>query len=101
DDAVEPEHLETPQPHLRDLRVAGGVRELEALHVLLEEGPSLDERAFMDLLAVPQEHVECDEPRGRLRREPLDARLRRMQPQLHEIELEAALLFDHDLAVER
>src|SRR5438093_1702568 len=101
DDAVEAEHLKALEPHLRLLHVARDLRQFEARHVLLQERSPFGQRTLVKWLAVPKEHVERDELRGRLRGEFADARLGGMEAQLHEIELEPPVLLDDDLAVER
>ena len=54
----------------------------------------------MDRLTFPEQQVEDDEVRGDLGRELAHARLCRVQPHLHRIEVEHAVSGDHDLAVE-
>src|SRR5581483_3990370 len=99
DDAVQPGRLQTgePLPSLR--RVARGGRDGEAEQ--LEALAPLDQRPPPDGLARPQEEVERDEAGGRLAGQRADATLGRMQPRLQQVELEAAGLLEHDLAVER
>src|SRR5262249_12125048 len=48
----------------------------------------------------PDQHVEDDELRRYLRRQLLDARLRRMEARLHRVEVDRTVARDHDLAVE-
>ena len=73
----------------------------ESIHELpLELLAPLLERQLVDRLALPQEDVERDEPRRDLRRELADPALRRVQPQLHRVEVESPLLRDDDLTVE-
>ena len=59
------------------------------------------ERLLVDRLAVPEQQVEDDEVGRDLRRQLAHARLRRVQPHLHRVEVEDAVACDHDLAVER
>ena len=54
----------------------------------------------MDRLALPPENVEGDELRRNLGRQLADPTLGRVQSQLHRVEVEDAVTFDHDLAVE-
>ena len=51
--------------------------------------------------ALPDEHVERDEPSRDLGRELVHAALGRVQPRLHRVEVEDAVALDDDLAVER
>ena len=51
--------------------------------------------------SLPDEHVEGDEAGGDLGRELVDTALGRMEPHLHGVEVEDAVAFDDDLAVER
>ena len=55
----------------------------------------------MELLALPEQDVEDDELRRDLGGELSNPALRGVEPQLHRVEVEPALLRDHDLAVER
>ena len=67
----------------------------------LSEGrPALGERGAPVLLAVPDEHVECDEARRDLPRQLPYAALGRVEPGLHRIEVEHPVPDDHDLPVE-
>src|SRR5207302_564622 len=66
----------------------------------LEFRPALLERLLVDRLAFPEQEVEHDEVRRDLRGELAHARLRRMQPHLHRVEVEYAVAGDHDLAVQ-
>ena len=62
-DAVEAEHLEPLEPHLGLVDIARDLRELEALDVLFEECATLRQRLLVKRHAVPEQHVEGDEPR--------------------------------------
>ena len=55
----------------------------------------------MQRLALPEQDVEHDELSRDLRGQLPDPALRGVQPHLHRVELELALLCDDDLAVER
>src|SRR5581483_4412729 len=99
DHAVKADRVESVEPPLRLLRVARGGRDLELQ--LLEQLAALRERLLPDRLALPEEHVEGDEARRRFGRELVDAARRGMQSHLQQVELEPALVLDHDLAVER
>ncbi len=101
DHAVEPERLEAVEPGARLGEVAGGRGEPEALGHPFELGPTLLEWALPDRRALPDEHVEDDEGRRNLGREPPDPRFGRMEPHLHRVEVDRSVADDHDLAVER
>ena len=55
----------------------------------------------MQLLALPEQDVEDDELRRDLGRQLSNPALRGVEPELHRVEVELALLRDHDLPVER
>ena len=69
-------------------------RRVDALAPLLE-------RQLPDRLPVPEQNVEHDVLGRDLGGEPAHARLGRVQPHLHRVEVEHAVARDHDLAVER
>ena len=101
DHAVEPERLEAVEPAAR-------LGERRASPARAESRASASTRArrsssgsFHTGSPSQSEHVEDDVLRRDLRRQPADARLRRMKPHLHRVEVERAVAGDHDLAVER
>ena len=103
DDAVEPE-----RPRARRASRARrpgrrvGRRECEALARPARARRAAPRAAAASTgFALPEEHVEGDEPRRDLRGELVDAALGRVQPHLHRVEVERAVAVDHDLAVER
>ena len=100
DHAVEAERLEPVEPRAGVGEVARRRRDPEPVERLDARAPLL-ERQLPDRLAVPDQHVEDDELGGDLRRQLPDARLGRMEPRLHRVEVERAVARDHDLAVER
>ncbi len=67
---------------------------------LFERVTPLALRPIHDRLAIDGQQIEADERRRHHLRELLDARRRRMQPQLQRIEIQGAVLRDHDLAVD-
>jgi hypothetical protein len=98
DHAVEPRDIETLEPVLRDVRIAGRGRDvirkpLDVLSPLLE-GP------VVHRLAVPKKHVEADERRRHLSRQLANAALGGMEAHLQRVEVERAAPLDHDLAVD-
>jgi hypothetical protein len=54
----------------------------------------------VDRLALPQQHVERDVLGRDFGGKLADAALGRVKPKLHRVEIEAAVLLDHDLAVQ-
>ena len=73
---------------------------METLADSLELGSALLERLLVDRLAFPEQEVEHDEVRRDLCGQLAHARLRRMKPHLHRVEVQHAVAGDHDLAVE-
>jgi hypothetical protein len=100
-DAVEPGRLDPVEPVFRLLGVARVRRELEPLRLALELLAPLLEREFVQLLALPEQDVEDDELRRDLGGQFSNPALRGVEPELHRVEVELALLRDHDLPVER
>ena len=100
DHAVEADGLEPLEPAERFVAIAGSGGELESLRAAFESCPALRQRLAPGLDALPDEDVESDEPGWDLGREPVDAALGGMEPRLHRVEVEDAVAFDDDLAVE-
>ena len=101
DDAVQSHRLEPVEPAARVRELARCRGERESLARASTRARRSSSGSLPHRLAVPQEHVERDELRGDLGGQLADARLGRMQPRLHRVEVEGAVACDHDLAVER
>jgi hypothetical protein len=102
--AVEPGALEALEPvggdgaiarHRRDVD-----RRLDAGEGLLEAGAALGLRAFAEVLVAEREQIPRDVARGVLGGEHLHARCGGVDAQEHRLEVELAVVRDHDLAVE-
>ena len=104
DDAVEAGALEPVEPLGRERTVGRGRREehwrLGLLERALEARASLLERLATQIVVALREQVERDERRRCFRRELLDARRGRMDPERQQIEVETMVGGDHDLAVD-
>ncbi len=95
--------LDAAQPALGLLGVAGQRRQLEPGRRgdRLQPPPALAQRRLEQRLVALGEQVEGDVLRRDLRRQPVDSRLRRVDPFLQQVELEVAIgVADHQLAVE-